>query len=50
MRISGEDSIVVLPFARTYQINPEYNTLEAEANRLTTEIARSLDEDVVAST
>jgi uncharacterized protein YydD (DUF2326 family) len=29
-----------------YQINPEYHVFEAEANRLTTDIASSLDEDV----
>ena len=29
-----------------YQINPEYHGLEAEANRLTVDIARTIDEDV----
>jgi uncharacterized protein YydD (DUF2326 family) len=29
-----------------YQINPEYHVLEAEANRLTVDIARTIDEDV----
>ena len=29
-----------------YRINPQYHELESEANRLTAEIARSLDEDV----
>lgn len=29
-----------------FQINPEYHSLEAEANQLTAQIARSLDEDV----
>jgi uncharacterized protein YydD (DUF2326 family) len=29
-----------------YQINPEYHAFEAEANRLTADIARTLDEDL----
>lgn len=29
-----------------YQINPEYHLLETEANRLTVDIARTIDEDV----